>query len=76
MPGCSSRYKNPRTTTASGKVFLIITFLMMAAGMLFPVKSYAQDEEYLEEMVIFFSVPGIGGTDVCAVLGETTCISP
>ena len=71
MPGCSSRYKNPRTTTASGKVFLIITFLMMAAGMLFPVKSYAQDEEYLEEMVIFFSVPRIGGTDVSAVLGET-----
>ncbi|MEJ1730438.1 hypothetical protein SMA90_29350, partial [Escherichia coli] len=31
----------------------------------------AQEEEYLEEMVIYFSVPRIGGTDISAIIGET-----
>jgi len=50
----------------------IITCLMAITGIMLPARSLAQEEEYLEEMVIYFSVPRIGGTDISAVIGETS----
>lgn len=47
-----------------------VSLLFLIAALLYPVKGYAQ-EEYLEEMVIYFSVPRIGGTDISAVIGQT-----
>lgn len=48
----------------------IVTFFLLITGISLPTKGLAQEEEYLEEMVIYFSVPRIGGTDISAVIGE------
>lgn len=49
---------------------LIIGFLLISGPVLaLPVGS--EDEEYLEEMIVYFSVPRIGGADISAVLGDS-----
>lgn len=50
---------------------LCVSLLFLIAAFLHPVRCLAQEEEYLEEMVIYFSVPRIGGTDISAIIGET-----
>lgn len=51
----------------------LVLFLATVTLLLLPVHAAAQtgEEEYLEEMVIYFSVPRIGGADIGAILGET-----
>ncbi|MFA7450778.1 MAG: hypothetical protein WCY79_04370, partial [Bacteroidales bacterium] len=50
-----------------------VLFLATVTLLLLPVHAAAQtdEEEHLEEMVIYFSVPRIGGADIGAILGET-----
>ena len=54
------------------RALLIVTFFLLITGILLPAEGLAQEEEYLEEMVVYFSVPRIGGTDISAVIGETS----
>ncbi|NLA15663.1 MAG: hypothetical protein GX877_03900 [Bacteroidales bacterium] len=51
---------------------IYLSCLFIVASLLSPLSVAAQsEEEYLEEMVIYFSVPRIGGTDISAILGDT-----
>ncbi|NCC74610.1 MAG: hypothetical protein EOM06_14610, partial [Sphingobacteriia bacterium] len=69
MPNHLNISKQLRTRKTPGPLVRCFAVLLLAAGILHPAKMLAQ-EEYLEEMVIYFSVPRIGGTDISAVIGE------
>ena len=69
MPNHLNVSKQLRTRKTPGPLVRCFAVLLLAAGILHPAKMLAQ-EEYLEEMVIYFSVPRIGGTDISAVIGE------
>ncbi len=69
MPNHLYVSKQLRTRKKPGLLGRCFAVLLLAAGILYPAKVLAQ-EEYLEEMVIYFSVPRIGGTDISAVIGE------
>ncbi len=44
---------------------------MLISGPVLALPVGSEDEEYLEEMIVYFSVPRIGGADISAVLGDS-----
>jgi hypothetical protein len=69
MPNQPHVFNQPVTRKNPGLWVRCFTILLLAAGLMHPAKALAQ-EEYLEEMVIYFFCTRIGGTDISAVIGE------
>ena len=61
---------NKRCSLYKSYLRLIIGFLLIS-GPVLALPAGSDDEEYLEEMIVYFSVPRIGGADIAAVLGDS-----